>query len=280
MHMTDNSFAAPWQPIYNYGQGPYVRTTYYAWAAFDQLIGSGCAARIAPMDISFPENYANRLGAYAAYKNDQLSSVVVLNTLMANITQPKNEVTVNLVLPDFANKTLYLSYLTADGADARYNTTFNGISYEITGNGLPTVVNNTVPTVQVGPDGSVSFQVRDSQAVVANLNYQVGTGGTPSYAASACAALVSAEVSMASMFPIGAPTTYAVSTASIPPVTTQVGADANGATASAASASGTARAAASSTSSSKGAAAPVATMMPKAALAGLAAIAGGMVAFA
>lgn len=283
MHMTDNSFAAPWQPIEIYGMGPYVRTTYYAWVAFDQLIGSGCAARVAPMDIAFPEDYANRLGAYATYKNDRLSSVVVLNTLMANITQPKNEVTVTLSLPDFANQTLYLSYLTAAGADARFNTTFNGLSFEITGNGLPTVVNSTVPTVQIGADGSVSFQVRDSQAVIANIGYQVGTGGTPSYAASACAALVTAEVSMASMQPIGAPSYY-VSTASvaIPTVTTQVGADANGATASAsaASASGTARAAASSTSSSKGAAAPVATIMPKAALVGMAAVAGGMVAFA
>jgi hypothetical protein len=267
MHMTDNSFAAPWQPVDNYGMGPYVRTTYYAWAAMDHIIGSGCATRVAPMTVTAPDaNYANRLGAYASYKNDRLAAVVILNTLVANASETtKGEVNVTLSLPNFANQTLYLSYLTADGADSRYNTTWNGLSYEQSGNGLPTTVSSDVPTALIAADGSVTFSVRDSQAVVANIGYQIGTSGTPQYAANACSALVSFEVAQASALPSGAPS-YAVSTTSIPPVTTQVGADANGATESAASAT---QKAISSTGGG-----PVQTAMPVAALL---ALAGGMI---
>jgi len=277
MHMTDNSFAAPWQPVENYNMAPFVRTTYYAWAAMDQIIGKGCTTRVAALDVSYPANYANRIGAYAAYQNGSLASVTVLNTLLANATETdKGEVTVELSLPAFAGQTLYLSYLTADGADSRFNTTWNGLSYEQSGNGLPTTVNSTVPTIQIPQNGSVSFSVRDSQAVVANIGFQIGTDSTPSYAQGACAALVKEEVALASALATGAPT-YSVSTTSIPPVTTQVGADANGATATAATAT---QKAVGSSSSSKGAAMPIATVMPKAGLVAMAAVAGGMIVLA
>lgn len=280
--MTDNSFAAPWQPIENYGVGPYVRTTYYAWAAMAQIIGTGCAARIAALTISDPPSgYDNRLNAYAGYQNNKLSSITILNTLMSNATQsPKGSVSVSLSLPQLVGQTLYLSYLTADGADSRFNTTWNGLSYEQTGTGLPTVVNSTVPTIQVASDGTATFSLRDSQAVVANIGAQIGAVGTPTYASASCAALVSSQAAIAQELPTpgpGAPA-YSVSTASAPAVTTVVGADANGATATGSATTTGARAAASSTS--KGAAVPAATVMPKAALVGMAAIAGGVVAFA
>jgi len=276
MHMTDNSFAAPWQPINNYGVGPFVRTTYYAWAAMTQIIGTGCAARVAELPVTFPANYENRIAAYAAFQNDRLSSITVINTLMLNATQPKGSVSVTLSLPDFAGQTLYISELTADGADSRFNTTWNGLSYEQSGTGLPTVVNITIPAVKVGSDGKVTFSVRDSQAVVANIGMQIGTGPTPDYASASCGALVSSQAILAQALPTAGPgaPSYAVSTTAVPPVTTVVGADANGATASAA---GTG--ARSPASSSSGAAMPAATVMPKAAFVGMAALAGGIVAF-
>jgi len=278
MHMTDNSFAAPWQPIYNYGVGPFVRTTYYAWAAMTQIVGHGCAARVAPLTVAFPANYANRIGAYAAYQNDRLSSVIVINSLLVNATQPKGSVSVTVSLPDFAGQTLYISELTADGADSRFNTTWNGLSYEQSGTGLPTVVNSTIPTVQVGSDGTATFSVRDSQAVVANIGMQIGTGDTPSYASASCGALVSSQAILAQALPTAGPGAplYTISTTSVPPVTTVIGADANGATAAASATTG----ARSPSSSSSGAGVPAATVMPKAALVGMAALAGGMVAFA
>lgn len=82
---------------------------------------------------------------------------------------------------------LHLAYLTNDGADATANTTWNGISFEQTGNGLPTQVDNTDQTVTVGSDGSVSFTVRDSQAVVANIGSKVGNVRADATACSAIA---------------------------------------------------------------------------------------------
>lgn len=187
MHMTDNSYAAPWQPIPNYNLQPYVRSTYYAWAAMAQIIGKACNTRVAPLSIGFPQNYANRLGAYAIYQSGNLASVVLLNTLESNAsTANKNYVTFNVSFPGAAGQTVFLSYLTADGADSTKNTTWNGVNYEQTGTCQPTVQSTTTNTTTVSQYGYALISVRDSQAVVANLGSVVGSGA---YNATACSAL-------------------------------------------------------------------------------------------
>lgn len=195
MHMTDNSFASPWQPTDIYGLIPGVRTTYYAFAAMDQLIGGGCTTRVSPMPISqFPSAYENRLQAYATYQQGTVAAFVLLNTKMANVSQTdKGSASFNLMLPSLAGQTLYLSYLTADGADSKNGTVWNGISYEQSSDGTPTVVNRTVQTMDVGPDGSISVSVRDTQAIVANIGGQIGTGPPSQYNDTACRALAGNE---------------------------------------------------------------------------------------
>ncbi|EXJ81286.1 hypothetical protein A1O3_07576 [Capronia epimyces CBS 606.96] len=177
MHMTDNSNASAWQPIEHYGNQPFVRPNYYAFAAFDQTIGPTCQAQVSGYtlrDMSDP--YGGRCAAYSVYQDDTLASVVLINSNPANVSEPnKPSLTFELTLPtQFAGQDLYLAYLTNDGADAKHGTTWNGISYEKSGDGTPTAVNDTVQTVTIGHGGLVNVTVRDSQAVIANIGSPVG----------------------------------------------------------------------------------------------------------
>lgn len=189
MHMTDNSNASAWQPIEMYNRQPFVRPIYYGFAAFDQIIGPTCQAQVAEYDITaYPGDYGGRLKAYSVYQNGQLATMVVINSNMANVSATKASLTVELSLPSsLAGQVLHLAYLTADGADATSGTTWNGISFEQSGDGTPTTVDNSDATVTIASDGSATVTVRDSQAIVANLGQKVGSGLTANK--SACAAI-------------------------------------------------------------------------------------------
>ena len=111
----------------------------------------------------------------------------MLNTQIANVSDSnKDSISIDLSLPAFAGRTLYLSYLTADGADAFHNVTWNGFSYEISGDGLATAVDSTQHTVSISGDGRASVPLRASQAVVANIGSIIGSEAVN---ATACAAL-------------------------------------------------------------------------------------------
>jgi hypothetical protein len=192
MHMTDNSNASAWQPIEMYGNQPFVRPGYYGWAAFDQLIGPSCQAQIGGYIVpNEPPAYAGRLATYSVYQDGTLASIVLINSNPANVSMAnKPSMTWDLSLPtQFAGQTLYLHLLTNDGADAQHGTTWNGISYEQSGDGTPTLVSNTYQSVDIGSDGSVSITVRDTQAIVANIGTPIGQlKANPS----ACSALAAA----------------------------------------------------------------------------------------
>lgn len=184
MHMTDNSNASAWQPVEMYGTGPFVRPNYYAFAAMAQVIGCGGGIQVGgPGVISdgLPGGYSNRVAIYPTYSSSKLASIVIINSVIANASDnSKNSLTIDLSLPDFANQKLYLSYLTADGADSQHNATWNGVSYEQNSVGIPVIMNGTVPTITVGSDGSASVTVRDSQAVVVNIGKVLGDYGANS----------------------------------------------------------------------------------------------------
>jgi hypothetical protein len=227
MHMTDNSNASAWQPIEYYGNQPFVRPNYYAFAAFDQLIGPTCQAQIGGYIISNPPAaYGGRIAAYSVYQAGTLASIVLINSNPANVSMVnKPSLTWDLSLPtQFAGQDLYLHYLTNDGADAKHGTTWNGVSYEESGDGTPTLVNDTVSTVRIGNDGSVSVVVRDSQAVVANIGTPIGRlQANPS----ACSALAAST-------PDARPVTSPVATSQPAPTSTS-GSSASGSSSSSSS---------------------------------------------
>jgi hypothetical protein len=142
-----------------------------------QIIGKGCATQVAPLLVTGqPPAYDGRIVGYTAYHQGQLGAIVLINSAIANVSETsKNSLTIDLSLPNFAGKTLYLSYLTAAGADAKHGTTWNGTSYEQSGDGTPTKVDNAVHTAVVASNGAATLTLRDSQAVVANIGSYVGT---------------------------------------------------------------------------------------------------------
>lgn len=178
-HMTANSYTSAWQPGSTDGIGPHVRPIYYGHAAFNQIIGPTCQAQIAPYSLSgVSSDYASFVRAYSIYQGGSLQSIAVINSKMANATETdKANLTVSVTLPtSLAGKTVHLAYLTNDGIDSKYNTTWNGLSFEQDSLGTATQVDDSDETVTVGDDGSLSFSVRDSAAVVANIGSKVGDG--------------------------------------------------------------------------------------------------------
>ena len=178
MHMTENSNASAWQPIDMYGNGPHVRPQYYAHAAVAQIIGNGNGTtQVSSIDLgNVPSGYTGRIRAYAAYAHGNLQAVVLLNTKPANASDSSSSVTINLNLGSgFSKRTLHLSYLTAGGSDSLSGTTWNGISFESNADGTAKVVDDSQKTAQTSSSGSVSVTLRDSQAVVANLDWLLGS---------------------------------------------------------------------------------------------------------
>jgi hypothetical protein len=157
-----------------------------------QIIGKGCATRVAPLLVTGqPPAYNNRIVGYTAYHQGQLGAIILINTAIANVSESsKNSLTIELSLPNFAGKTLYLSYLTAAGADAKHGTTWNGTSYEHSGDGTPTKVDNAVYTAVIASNGAATLTLRDSQAIVANIGSYVGTNPANRTACSALARTV------------------------------------------------------------------------------------------
>lgn len=188
IHMTSNSYAAPWQPIPFNGQQPHVRTTFYAFAALAQVIGKSCTTRVAPVTLSnVPSQYTNNVNVYAVYQFGNLRSLILINTKASYSGSTGGTMNFEITLPSQSGQTLHLSTLTAQGVDSTSNTTWNGISFEQSGNGTPTVIDSSDQTVQISSTGLVSIPVRDSQAIVASLNGKLGD--EQNVDTSACASL-------------------------------------------------------------------------------------------
>lgn len=176
MHMTDNSNASAWQPTPMYGHATsFVRPQYYAHAAVAQLVGNGNGTtQISAIKTSPGSAYQGRIRMYSTYANNNLQAIVMINSKEANSSDTKNSYTFNLNLGSAnANKIVYLSYLTAPGAESQSEVTWNGMSYDdVTGNS--TLVDDSENKFTLDGSGKLSVQVRDSQAVVANIGSKLG----------------------------------------------------------------------------------------------------------
>jgi hypothetical protein len=199
MHMTDNSNASAWQPTPMYGHATsFVRPQYYAHAAVAQIIGNGNGTtQISSIKTSnVGAAYDGRIRAYAAYANDNLQSLTLINAKQANASSSAGTFTFNLNFgASNANKDVYISYLTAPGADSQTGVTWNGMTYDDV-TGQSSVVDSTVTMTTTDGSGKISVPVRDSQAVVANLGNQLGVNavikpdGTQSKKSSAASAAI------------------------------------------------------------------------------------------
>ncbi|KAL0260929.1 hypothetical protein SLS55_004621 [Diplodia seriata] len=176
MHMTDNSMAAPWQPIDRNGVSKNVRPVYYAYAAMAQFIGSGNGTtQIAALsNDNVPSDYKSNVRMYAGYGGGDLTSFIIINSMQVNATGSKSSLPISLSLSDYKGQTLFISRLTADGADSTSDVTWNGVQYS-DDDGKAKTVNDTAETVKIGDDGKATFSVRDSEAVIAYIGAQLGS---------------------------------------------------------------------------------------------------------
>lgn len=115
---------------------------------------------------------------YAGYGQGRLTSLVIINAKQANATQT-NKASLNISLSldadTYKGQTLFLSYLTAPGADSTNATVWNGMQYS-DDDGTPTLTaSDAVREVIVGDDGTAVVSVRDSQAVIAYIGSRLGT---------------------------------------------------------------------------------------------------------
>ncbi|UZJ57443.1 hypothetical protein CBS101457_006763 [Exobasidium rhododendri] len=178
MHVLQDSYGSPWQPITDVSNGnTFVRPSYYAFAAMNQIIGAKCATKVAPISVTTSDSgYSDRVGAYAVYDGTALQSIVLINTKVFYSGSTTTSEEFVLSLPKLAGQTLYLSTMSASGADATANVTWNGMEYEQSGDGSPgAATDNSAKTAQVDSSGSVTITVRDSQAVVANVGSTLGS---------------------------------------------------------------------------------------------------------
>jgi hypothetical protein len=177
IHMLQDSFGSPWQPITDTAnEVTFVRPNYYAFAAMNQIIGAKCATKVAQTSLSgYPSSYGNRLAVYSVYDGDDLQTLVMLNTQPVYTGNTFNSQNFVASLPSLVGKTFYLSVLSASGVDATSNVTWNNMEYEQSGDGSPTNIGGTIQTATVASDGTLTVSVRDSQIVVANLGSAIGS---------------------------------------------------------------------------------------------------------
>lgn len=191
IHMTQSSYSAPWQPIEMDGTGAHVRSSFYAFAAFAQIVGANCNTRVAPVDLDLsdaPRNYAKRLAAYAIYTGDDITGLALVNTHPHNTTSSRNgTVSFGITIPTLANRAWYVSALTAPGTDATHNTTWNGMSYETQPNAQAQQVTQTGRKLTSDGSGLVHVHVPDGSAAVLSLDAVLGSSG--SKARSNCASV-------------------------------------------------------------------------------------------
>ncbi|KAF2750203.1 glycoside hydrolase family 79 protein [Sporormia fimetaria CBS 119925] len=177
MHMTDNSFAAAWQPTEREGTVPYIRPQYYAHAAMAQIIGNGNGTtQIGVLDTyEVDRAYKGRIRAYAAYSRGDLQAYILINTKPANASQPnRGSYHFELEWPEWAlGQQVYHSYLSAPGADSTDGVTFNGIAFS-NENGKPSEVDAREHTTQIDRNAISTIALRDSEAVILRLGKKLG----------------------------------------------------------------------------------------------------------
>lgn len=113
---------------------------------------------------------------YAGYGQGRLTSVIIINSVQANASQAiKGSLNVTLSLESYKGQNLYLSYLTADGADSQNTTVWNGMQYSNSDGTSSLAQDDTAQVVKIGEDGKAIVNVRNSQALIAYVGSLLGS---------------------------------------------------------------------------------------------------------
>lgn len=174
---------ASWQPIDTDLAAKGTLAPYYGNIAVAAFLGdlTSTVPRIANLPLPNEEE-----AAYAAYVNDTLARIVVINMQEYNSSTQTNNYTddyprpverYSFQLPQGCSGKATTQRLLANGSDAITGITFDGYSYNYElDNGMPVLLNNVTrgETVSVDRRGRMSVDVPRSSAVIVRLECEAG----------------------------------------------------------------------------------------------------------
>jgi hypothetical protein len=176
MHQGTNYRYQSWQPIDTNVTSKGTKAPYYGNIAVAAFLGNITASAPKIVNLPLPSEQES---AYAAYVDNKLARLIVINLQEYNATDynsnytddyPRPEERYTFQLPQTAaGSTVALQRLMANGSDAITGVTFDGYSYNYElENGMPVLLNNITrgETASVGQGGKLSVDVLRSSAVI------------------------------------------------------------------------------------------------------------------
>lgn len=181
MHQGTDYRYQSWQPISTNDTSIGTKAPYYGNIAVAAFMGN--IVKSPPNIVNLP--LANEEeSAYAAYVDDRLARLIVVNMMEYNATDynsnykdnyPRPVERYTFQLPQEMSGQATLLRLMANGSDAITGITFDGYSYNYDlDNGKPVMLNNITrgEKAKIGPNGEISVDVPRSSAVILDFGGQ------------------------------------------------------------------------------------------------------------
>ncbi|MCJ1282038.1 hypothetical protein MMC26_001361 [Xylographa opegraphella] len=174
MHMGTDYRYASWQPINTNKTTMGTKPPYYGNIAVAAMMGNITAANVSIVNIPQSSIYD---ASYAAYVNDKLARIAVINMREYNYTtngsapSARSSSSYSFSLPAGYGSQVTVQRLIANGSDAISGITFDGYSYNYElDNGKPVLLKNVTRGETLGIWGDVvSVDVPDSSAAILHI---------------------------------------------------------------------------------------------------------------
>ncbi|KAF2169012.1 glycoside hydrolase family 79 protein [Zasmidium cellare ATCC 36951] len=183
MHMGTNYRYQSWQPIDTDKATKGTKAPYYGNVAVAAFLGD--ITKSVPSIVNLPLPNEEE-AAYAAYVNNKLARIIVINMMSYNATDynaeyintyPRPTENYSFQLPSYLEGNFGIQRLIANGSDAISGVTFDGFSYNYEReNGRPVLLRNVTRGEEVSVSrGRLSVGVPRSSAVI--VDFGEGRGG-------------------------------------------------------------------------------------------------------
>lgn len=174
MHQGTNYRYQAWQPIDTNITSKGTKAPYYGSIAVAAFMGDIVTQTPSIANLPLPDEQES---AYAAYVDDKLDRVIVINMMEYNATKPNKYINTyprpveryEFQLPKSYAGQADVQWLMANGSDAITGVTYDGYSYNYElENGMPVRLHNVTrgQSVVVGDDGKMNLDVPRSSAAI------------------------------------------------------------------------------------------------------------------
>ena len=160
-----------WEPVVSEWSPPLVRANYYSQPFVADFIGTSGSTRVSELPIESTET----LSAYAAYENNQLARIAIVNLQLwtpANGTRPIADVVLSHLPQGTTNAKIY-TLTSPDGAYANDTLTYRGLQWTYESNGHEVRVGTGSENISV-KNSSLTLSVNATSAVI--VEFETSTG--------------------------------------------------------------------------------------------------------